>query len=241
MHHVALRPGPERGGVPAQILGHLLDRQHRAIGDVTGQSDRIAARELFADFRADAVAADNGVGFKHRAGLGADLRPVGGVLVADNTLLVDERDAVVCPTGIEQHAVQIGTVDDRVGIAEAPAERFVDRNFSDLRAGHAIHHDQAVDVDRLGAPGIADTEVIHRMKSIWPDLDAGADFTELVGLFEHRDVAALVGKSQRRREPANAAAGDNHRWSLVHFEPPFGLGCPASKRGDQTEAGATPL
>ncbi len=97
--------------------------------------------------------------------------------------------------------MQIGTVNDRVGIAKAPAERFVDGNFSDLRAGHAIHHDQAVDVDRLGAPGVADTEVIHRMKGVWSDLDAGADFAEPIGLFEHCDVAALFARPSAAASP----------------------------------------
>ena len=129
MHHVALGPGPKRRRVPPQILGHLLDRQHRAIGDVAGQSQRIAAGKLLTDFRADAVAADDRVGFEHRTVFGADLRAGGRVLIADDALLVDERDAAVRAAGIEQHTMQVGAMDDGVGIAEAPAERFVDREF----------------------------------------------------------------------------------------------------------------
>lgn len=56
------------------------------------------------------------------------------MLIADHALLVDERDVAVGLAGIEQHTVQIGAMDHGVGIAETPAERFVDRDFRDLCA-----------------------------------------------------------------------------------------------------------
>ena len=75
--------------------------------------------------------------------------------------------------------MQIGAMDDGVGIAEALAERLVDRDMRDLVAGHAVHHDETVDVDRLGAAGIADAEIVHGVKGVGADLDAGADLAEL--------------------------------------------------------------
>ena len=182
---------------------------------MAGQAQRIAAGQLLADFRADAVAADQ----RRRASnveavLGPDLHAVGGVLVADDALPVDERDVAVRAAGVEQHAVQIGAMDHRIGIAEAPAERLVDRDMRDLLAGHAVHHDQAIDIDRLGAAGVADAEIVHGVKSVGADLDAGADLAELVGLLQHRDVAALVGEAERGRQTADPAAGDDDCLSL---------------------------
>ena len=71
---------------------------------------------------------------------------------------------------------------------------------------------EGVDIDRAGAAGVADAEIVHGVEGVGPDLNAGADFAELIRLFEHGDAAALVGEPQGRREPANAAAGDNRGW-----------------------------
>ena len=43
-------------------------------------------------------------------------------------------------------------------VAEALAECLADGDMRDLGAGHAVHHDETVDVDGLGPAGIADPE-----------------------------------------------------------------------------------
>ena len=55
---VALGPGPQRRRVPAQVLGHLLGRDDRAVGGVAGHARRAVADELRADARPQAVGAD---------------------------------------------------------------------------------------------------------------------------------------------------------------------------------------
>ncbi len=144
------------------------------------------------------------------------------MLIADNALPVDQGDACVGAAGIEQHAVQVGTMDDGIGIAEALAECLADGDMRDLGAGHAVHHDEAVDVDRLGTAGIADPEIVHGVKGVGADLDAGADLAEPIGLLQHRDVAALVGEAECSRQTADTAAGDDDCWSLAHLATPVG-------------------
>ena len=105
--------------------------------------------------------------------------------------------------------MQVGAMDHGIGIAEILTERFVERTAKHLFSGHAVHHDQVIDIDRLGAAGIADAEIVHGVEGVRPDLNAGADFAELLGLFEHGSAAALIGETQGGRQPANSAAGDD--------------------------------
>ena len=212
VHHVTFRAGPERRRVPAQVFRHLFERQYRAIGDVTGKPDRIVRPgNALADLGLDAVGADHRVRVIDVASLGANLGAGRRVLAGDHALLVDQRNGVVRLAGFEEGAVQVGAVNDGVRIAEELAEQIAERTAEDLLAGHAVHHDQRVDIDRARAALIADAEIVHRVERIGTDLNAGADFAELVGLLQHGDATALVGQSQRRCQTADAAAGDDDR------------------------------
>ena len=214
MHHVALRPGPQRGGIPAQILRHLLERQHGAIGDMAGQADRVgraAAGHLLAHFGAHAVGGDHGIGLVDLARLGAHQRAVGGVLVGDHALAVDERDGGMDAASLEEGVVQVGAMDDGVRITEILAEGRVDRPAEDFFATQSVHHDQRVDIDRARTAGIADAEIVHGVERVRADLDTGADLAEAVGLLEHGDGATLVGKAECGGEPADAATRHDDR------------------------------
>ena len=58
MHEMAFRAGPQRGRVPAQVLRHLLGRDHRTIGRMAGNPRRAVADDLLADVRPQPVGAD---------------------------------------------------------------------------------------------------------------------------------------------------------------------------------------
>ena len=111
--------------------------------------------------------------------------------------------------GVEQRPMQVGAMDHGIGVAEILAERFVQRAAKHLFSGHAVHHDQIIDVNRLGAAGIADAEIIHGVEGVRSDLNTGADFAELLGLFEHSDAATLIGEPQGGRQTANSASSDD--------------------------------
>ena len=68
----------------------------------------------------------------------------------------------------------------------------------------------------MGTTGfaLADAQGIEGREGVGPELDAGADLADLGGLFEHLHCQALPRQRQRRREPADAAAGDDDR--IVH-------------------------
>jgi hypothetical protein len=205
-----LGPTPDRRCVPAQVLGHLFDRQHGAIGDVAGQTQRIATRHLLADRRPDAIGTDQRIALVYVAGRGLRTHATRRVLIGDDTFLVDQRDVGRGAAGIEKRRVQIGAVDHRVGIAHEFAKLLADRRPQDLLAGQAVHHDEVVDIDRALAAGLADPQIIHRVKAVRPDLDAGADLAEGIGLFEHGDLGTGARKAHRRGQAADATAGDDH-------------------------------
>src|SRR5579863_573311 len=110
---------------------------------------------------------------------------------------------------VEQCPMQVGAMDHGIRVAEILTERFVERTAKNLFSGHAVHHDQIIDVDRLGAAGIADAEIIHGVEGVRSDLNTGADFAELLGLFEHSSAATLIGETQGGRQTANSASRDD--------------------------------
>jgi len=115
--------------------------------------------------------------------------------------------------------MQVAAMDDRIGIAEAPAERLVERDAGDLLGGQRIHQAQLVDIDRHGARRIADAQLIEGMERVRTQLDAGADLAQLGGLFQDDAASALARQAQGGGETADAGTGDQeglagvrHRW-----------------------------
>ncbi len=60
------------------------------------------------------------------------------------------------PASLEEDAVKIAPMHDRVRISEPLAKGFVQRNAGDLVATQGVHQPEIVDVDRHGSCRIAD-------------------------------------------------------------------------------------
>ena len=105
---------------------------------------------------------------------------------------------------------------DGVGVLKALAERLIQRHARDLLARCRIHQHQRVDIDSHFARRIADAEVIEAMKSVGPELNAGADLAELRRFLEHEAGKAFLSEAERRGQPADAAAGDEDALSGGH-------------------------
>ena len=119
-------------------------------------------------------------------------------------------DQFARPAGIEQHAVQIGAVHDRVRITEARLEIVAERNRCDRLPVDRVHQPQAVYIDRAGTRLVADTERVETMECIGTDLDAGADFAKFGGTLEYHRSDSLARQTERRGEAADTAAGDDY-------------------------------
>ena len=69
---------------------------------------------------------------------------------------------------------------------------------------------------------ITDAQTIQRRKSIRPQLDTGADFTDFMRLLQQHHFDPLARQRERRRRAANAAADDNCSRHFRHL--PSSLG-----------------
>ena len=89
------------------------------------------------------------------------------------------------------------------------AEGLAGLNTHHLFPIHRIHHRDVVGKDRPLARHITDAQTIQRRKSIRPQLDTGADFTDFMRLLQQHHFDPLARQRERRRRAANAAADDN--------------------------------
>ena len=198
MHDVAFRAGPQRRRVPAQILRHLLGRDHRAVGGVAGDARRPVRGDLLAHIRPQPVGAD-----QERAGdalaVGkprGDRRPI--LIVAHDFAGDAQIDQRAVAAGLQEHAMQIAAMHDRIGIAEARAEIVAEIDMGDLFGGQRIHQPELVDIDGHAARGLADAEIVEGVEGVRPELDAGADLAERRRLFQQDRADALLREARAR-------------------------------------------
>ncbi len=161
-----------------------------------------------ADGRPQAVGADQRGAAILLAAFGAHRDAVGRLVDLDDFLRRIEADQIGFPAGLQQHLVQIGAMDERIGMMEFLAEGVAERNARDLLPGHRIHHDEVVGKDGERADRLDQAERLEHPEHIGPELDAGADLLELRRLFDELRGNTLARQRQRRRQPADAAADD---------------------------------
>src|SRR5206468_9420703 len=108
---------------------------------------------------------------------------------------------------VEERAVDVSPMSDGVGIAEASAEAVVGRDVDHRFTADRVHHQQALDEDRLLLHALADAERVDRVPGVRRELDTRPDLAELVRLLQEEDAEALDRQSESGSQPADAAAG----------------------------------
>src|SRR5262245_23649282 len=99
---------------------------------------------------------------------------------------------------------------------ELGAKALAQRDASYLLARDGIEHDQVLGEHRKRLDGIGQAQDVEHPEHIGAELDAGADFLELLGLLEELHCKPLARKRQRRRQAANPSSHHENR----------GLSCP---------------
>jgi hypothetical protein len=129
-----------------------------------------------------------------------------------------QLDVFLPLAGIEEHLVQVGTMDHAVEVAsESLAKRrSAHRQPDHLLARQPVHHHHVVGVHRIALDRLGQPEQIEHAIDVRPELDAGADFLELRSLLEHPHLEALAAERESRGEAAYAAARDQHRKIFRH-------------------------
>ena len=179
VHEMHLLAGPDHHVAPAEFFRHFRGRQHGAIGDVTGWPRLAVAGHDLPDHRPDAVGADQSRAAILLAAFGFHRDAIARLVDFDDFLAGIESDAIGFAAGSSKHIVQVGAMNERVGVFEFLAERFAQRNPRDFLAGDRIHHDQIVGKHRERADRLDQSEQFEHPEHVRPKLDAGADLLEL--------------------------------------------------------------
>ena len=209
MHDVRVVRSPERRRRPAQLFRHLFALQHRAVAHVPGGRRLAVADDALAHHRAAAVGADQRGALDFAFCAVDDHLALVGMKAGHPRIRAQLDQVALRLAAIEQRAVDVGAVRHRVGIAEALGEARIERDVDHLLAGHAVHHQQALDEHRFLLHELADAERIERVPGVGRELDAGADLAELGRLLEDDGFEALAREAERHGEAADAAAGDD--------------------------------
>ena len=122
-----------------------------------------------------------------------------------------QRDARVSRCRLDQHAMQIAAMRHPIGRAIALHDPGAERQARQhLPAGAVVHHDGLGHADerlqRIGKP-----QALQRAHAVGADLDAGAGRAELGLPLQHDRGLAALCQRDRRRQAADAAAGDQDR------------------------------
>ena len=135
--------------------------------------------------------------------------------VIDDTPVVFQRDAIAALAGLQIGRMQIGTVGQRIGLAE-PLEIFLaERNLRDQFAGERVAHFLRRRDMRVGQHLIPQAKLFQRAKDVRSELDAGADLAEFLRLLEQADRKALARERIGGGQSADAAARNEDREVVV--------------------------
>ena len=112
--------------------------------------------------------------------------------------------------------MQVGTVDDAVGIAVGRESGCTQRHPDDFLAGSHVVHAQARRKERDPIDGVGQAQVFEHLEDVGAELDAGADLSESSRLLQHRHLVPVPGQDVRRGETADTAAGYEEVKRLGH-------------------------
>ena len=207
-------PDPDRRGVPLQVGRHVGSRNHGAVDHVSRYPMRIPD-EMLAHRRTHAVAAYDRSAF---VDLAAAVDEAHAVLV--HVDLGDARGGVHANRRGKLHLlvhrhVDIGAMDDCVGIVETSPKCFADGYARDFTAIDRVHHHKLIGVYRASPCPFADAQCIQRSEAVGAELQPSADFSDLCRLLEDIHGEALLVQRQRAGHSADAASYDQHRCAIA--------------------------
>ena len=210
MHDVAPGAGPECGGIPFQVIGHPVRRNHGAVGRMARDTGRPIAHQLRPDRRMQPVRTNQRHARHGTAVLKPRMDQATILFIARHPAAGPEGYPIVGAAGLQQHPVEVGAVNHRIGVPEPVPELVVKGDMADLVAVRRIHEPQLVDVDRHPPRLVADTQIVEAVERVRADLDSGADLAQLRRLLEHGGGNPVSCQGECRRQSADAPARDDY-------------------------------
>src|SRR5512146_1026697 len=107
------------------------------------------------------------------------------LVVAQNLAAHAQLDPRIGSATAQKNPVQVAAMNDGIGIAEALAEFLPEVDLGEVLARERVHEAQLVDIDGIRSRRLADAQIVESVKSIGPELNAGADLAKDRRLFQH--------------------------------------------------------
>ena len=140
----------------------------------------------FAYLRPQPVGADEGGACEAAPVLERDLHPFAVILEAGDARAGLQRHGAFGLARLDQGEMQVGTVDDGIGIVEdAPEGVGIEGDAGDEIARERVHHDEGIGVDTGRIDGFGEAQHLEHVKGVGPDLDAGAHLAEFFLALQH--------------------------------------------------------
>jgi hypothetical protein len=174
------------------------------------ESDRVVVHEL-AQPRPQSVGGNRRDAVVRRAVGAHHAHAVGVLFDVDDAARRFEHDARVGAARCEQDIEQIAAVHHDVRMAVVRAKRVAEIERRDLRAAARVAPHEPARKHGERRDRVEHAEVFERVRRVRRELQSRADLAELRGAFEHVHRAADARDRERRRKPADPAAGDQQR------------------------------
>ena len=208
LHQVQVGADPDRHRIEVAAVDDLVGRHHPAVGHVARHARRAVGHDRRARRRPQAVGADQRRALVLGAVLAAHDHRIAALLEACQAARSFERDLLAPLARLEYFSVQVAPVYDEVTVLVALEELSAERDPRDLPVVEGVDQDQRVGENRVRLERLQHAQAVEHAAHVRPHLDAVADLAELRRLFQHAHPPALAGEGERRRQPADAAAGD---------------------------------
>jgi hypothetical protein len=121
-----------------------------------------------------------------------------------------QRDVRLVSDRLDQRLLQVGAVDHPIGRAVTLKRRGIERHCHDFAAGGAGSQPDGRGLDYCGLKAFGEPQCDKNPRGVGRKLNAGANLLQFFRLVEQRDLDALPGERQGRRQSTDAGAGDQY-------------------------------
>ena len=122
-----------------------------------------------------------------------------------------QLDAATIHHRAQQGRMQVGAVGHPVWCAMPCRQPSPERQLGQKLAASSLANGDALGLADRRAQGVGHAETAQDMYAVRSDLDAGTFRLELGAALEHYGAPSRLRQGQRQRQPADAAACDQHR------------------------------
>ena len=211
MHQVGVLPQPQIDGRRALIGGHHVGRGKCAPGSMACEAGRCPIAETPAQARPQPVGRDQRHAAFLRSARGArrDCDPVAVLREVVDPSAERQRDSRMRAHRFQQHGLQVAAMDDPIGRVVALGGGRTERRPRQHPRRLRVPDPKLLRSDHVGLQPRAEAEGEQNARGIGRKLQARAGLFQTLHLVEHGYGESSLRERQRRRQAADARAGDD--------------------------------